>query len=1838
MEGQVSETSKNDGLTAVYSYELTSTGDVDKSYETSRGDENRVSTRQFNLATGNIATSTDRYGQVTSFAYDSIDRLVSVWDSQNSVTKFYTNDPWEGQVSETSKNDGLTAVYSYELTSTGDVDKSYETSRGDENRVSTRQFNLSTGNIATSTDRYGQVTSFDYDSIDRLVSVWDSQNSVTKFYTNDPWEGQVSETSKNDGLTAVYSYELTSTGDVDKSYETSRGDENRVSTRQFNLATGNIATSTDRYGQVTSFDYDSIDRLVSVWDSQNSVTKFYTNDPWEGQVSETSKNDGLTAVYSYELTSTGDVDKSYETSRGDENRVSTRQFNLSTGNIATSTDRYGQVTSFDYDSIDRLVSVWDSQNSVTKFYTNDPWEGQVSETSKNDGLTAVYSYELTSTGDVDKSYETSRGDENRVSTRQFNLATGNIATSTDRYGQVTSFDYDSIDRLVSVWDSQNSVTKFYTNDPWEGQVSETSKNDGLTAVYSYELTSTGDVDKSYETSRGDENRVSTRQFNLSTGNIATSTDRYGQVSSFAYDSIDRLVSVWDSQNSVTKFYTNDPWEGQVSETSKNDGLTAVYSYELTSTGDVDKSYETSRGDENRVSTRQFNLATGNIATSTDRYGQVSSFDYDSIDRLVSVWDSQNSVTKFYTNDPWEGQVSETSKNDGLTAVYSYELTSTGDVDKSYETSRGDENRVSTRQFNLATGNIATSTDRYGQVSSFDYDSIDRLVSVWDSQNSVTKFYTNDPWEGQVSETSKNDGLTAVYSYELTSTGDVDKSYETSRGDENRVSTRQFNLSTGNIATSTDRYGQVTSFDYDSIDRLVSVWDSQNSVTKFYTNDPWEGQVSETSKNDGLTAVYSYELTSTGDVDKSYETSRGDENRVSTRQFNLATGNIATSTDRYGQVTSFDYDSIDRLVSVWDSQNSVTKFYTNDPWEGQVSETSKNDGLTAVYSYELTSTGDVDKSYETSRGDENRVSTRQFNLATGNIATSTDRYGQVTSFDYDSIDRLVSVWDSQNSVTKFYTNDPWEGQVSETSKNDGLTAVYSYELTSTGDVDKSYETSRGDENRVSTRQFNLATGNIATSTDRYGQVTSFDYDSIDRLVSVWDSQNSVTKFYTNDPWEGQVSETSKNDGLTAVYSYELTSTGDVDKSYETSRGDENRVSTRQFNLATGNIATSTDRYGQVTSFDYDSIDRLVSVWDSQNSVTKFYTNDPWEGQVSETSKNDGLTAVYSYELTSTGDVDKSYETSRGDENRVSTRQFNLATGNIATSTDRYGQVTSFDYDSIDRLVSVWDSQNSVTKFYTNDPWEGQVSETSKNDVLTAVYSYELTSTGDVDKSYETSRGDENRVSTRQFNLATGNIATSTDRYGQVTSFDYDSIDRLVSVWDSQNSVTKFYTNDPWEGQVSETSKNDVLTAVYSYELTSTGDVDKSYETSRGDENRVSTRQFNLATGNIATSTDRYGQVTSFDYDSIDRLVSVWDSQNSVTKFYTNDPWEGQVSETSKNDGLTAVYSYELTSTGDVDKSYETSRGDENRVSTRQFNLSTGNIATSTDRYGQVTSFDYDSIDRLVSVWDSQNSITKFYTNDPWEGQVSETSKNDGLTAVYSYELTSTGDVDKSYETSRGDENRVSTRQFNLATGNIATSTDRYGQVTSFAYDSIDRLVSVWDSQNSVTKFYTNDPWEGQVSETSKNDGLTAVYSYELTSTGDVDKSYETSRGDENRVSTRQFNLATGNIATSTDRYGQVTSFDYDSIDRLVSVWDSQNSITKFYTNDPWEGQVSETSKNDGLTAVYSYELTSTGDVDKSYETSRGDENRVSTRQFNLSTGNIATSTDRYGQVTHLLMTV
>ncbi|MDX9703537.1 MAG: hypothetical protein RBU23_10900, partial [Candidatus Auribacterota bacterium] len=1759
-KGQVLAQSDNYGLLQSYTYEMDSIGNMSRAFETDGTFAGAVSTRQFDVASGTISTVTDKNGVVSTFYYDG-DTLVSIADDKSNITEFYTDGTVKGQISKISDAGGLTAVYDYEIDTLGNMLASFITDGNIHQAITTRRFDTDTGNISTSTDKNGTVSSFYYDA-SVMTSIVDDSQKVTAMYTSGVFKGQVEQIYDENGIIAMYTYEFDTIGNMTKSFETDGTFTSAVTTRAFDTQTGNMTTQTDRNGSISSFMYDGT-VMTSIIDDKGGVTELYTSTDAKGQVYRRIENGQIQATYSYDIDSLGNMTASFETNGAIPAAITTRTFNVSSGNIVTSTDKNGLISSYYYDD-GILASVVDDEGNVTSFYTTGQEKGQLYQILDNAGLIAQYTYQMDSLGNVVDSYATDGQLPAAVSTRHFDVASGNVVAMTDKNGSVSSFAYDSVNNLVSIFDDLGNVTDFYTDGAVKGQVRLQSDKNGLSSIFSYELDTLGNTIRSFETNADFPSAVTTRMFDVATGNISTVTDPNGRVTTFDYDG-STLVSIVDSAGSVTEFYTSGEAKSNIKSSSDSSGPQAYFSYDIDTLGNVERSYQTNAKFPSAVTTRHFNTTNGNIFTATDANGNVSSYHYDD-NVLLSISGSDGNVTSFFTSGGEEGQVQSVSDSGGLVSIFSYEMDTFGNITRSFETDATYPAAITTRRFDVLNGTIDTITDKTGSISSYYYDGT-IITSVLSANGGIVEFYTSGNAQGQVHRTSDNSGLISIFSYEMDTLGNVMRSFETDAVFTGAVTTRSFNIQTGAISTVTDKNGSVTSFLY-SDNTLVSIIDEKGNVSYYYTDGDWKGQLYETSSQGVKTATYSYEISSIGDLITSYETNGKFASAISTRRFDPSNGTLQTFTDRNNNIVSYYYDSSLNMVSIIDGSGNITDFYTSADAKGQAAATSDLNGLTAIFSYEFDTIGNLVRSFQTDVVSGNALTTRQFDTVSGSLQTVTGAFGRVSSFHYDSLgDKLVSMTDDQGSVVVYYTSGDAEGQLYQSSSAGELQSTFAYEFDTLGNISTGYETANEFGGMYTTRRYDTQQGTVVTSTDHFGSVSSFAYDSNNVLVSIYDDNQQVTLFYTSGVAKGQVAQQSNYGRLSAVYSYEMTS-GAVSRSFETSRGLDGQITTRQFNLAGGTIETTTDSSGLVSSFHYDSLSRLASIFDSKNYVTRFYTTGDAKGQVESIKRDNEFISQFTYDI-DTGRVAVSYETAKGTADRLTTRRFDLSSGTLSTVTDWKDVISSFDYDN-GLLISISDSKDYVNWFYTAGDAEGQLYQSSKNGTLMASYTYDMQN-GNVLRSYETERGIDGRFTTRLFNTVNGNVLTSTDRLGQVMSFNYDNIDRLVSVWDTKNNVTKFYTDGDYEGQVSETSKNGSLTAMFSYEMTTTGDVSRSFETLRGDLSRISTRAFNLETGNIATSTDRFGQVMSFDYDTIDRLVSVWDAKNEVTKFYTDEDYEGQVSQTSKNGYLTAVFSYEMTTTGDVSRSFETSRGDLSRISTRAFNLDTGNIDTSTDRFGVIMSFDYavyylhfESVDRLVSVWDTKNNVTKFYTDGDYEGQVSQTSKNGSLTAVFSYEMTTTGDVSRSFETSRGDTDRISTRAFNLETGNIATSTDRFGQVMSFDYDTIDRLVSVWDTKNAVTKFYTDGDYEGQVSETSKNGSLTAVFSYEMTTTGDVSRSFETSRGDTDRISTRAFNLETGNIATSTDRFGQVMSFDYDTIDRLVSVWDTKNAVTKFYT--------------------------------------------------------------------------
>ncbi|MCB1195289.1 RHS repeat protein, partial [bacterium] len=1819
--GQVLSSSDTSGLVSTFNYDFDSTGNLSASFESAAGFPSAVTTRRFS-SEGNLVSQTANNGSVTSFNYDADNNLISAYDTLGTVSFFYTEGTHVRQVARQENNGQVTGLFSYEFDSFGNLARSYETNGLFPAAVSTRQFDVS-GNVETTTSARGIVASFDYEN-NILTSVYDNQDAVTTFYTGGVNRGQVNTVSSGGELDFSFNYEFDSNGNLIRSYQTDADFVQSIVTRKFDVATGNVETSTASNGSVSSFAYTPDNKLNQVIDDQGQVTRFYTAGQAQGQALNTSDSTGLISSFGYVFDSLGGLVTSYDTNGLFSAAVTTRQFNPDEGTIILSTDRNGIVASFNYDNDGVLVSVHDANFSVTTFYTDGIAEGQVASQSDSAGPTAYLSYDIdTLTGSLIASYETNAQILAAVTTRHFNTSTGNLSTQTDKNGVVSSFDFNN-GILISVNDTNLNISRFYTTGTVRSQLASQSDAAGPAAYYSYEIDSLGNIVRSYETSASLPAVLTTRAFDVAEGNVTTVTDKNGSISSFTYDN-DMLISVFDDQGNVTLFYTSGIVQGQVYQQSDSLGLQNTFSYEFDSLGNLLRSYQSEGTFSGAVTTRFFDAANTTIQTSTDKNGSVSSFSYVG-DVLLSIYDDRSNITSFYTAaGVKQGQVESTADAGGLSALFDYEIDSLGNISKSYQTDASLPLAIVTRAFDIVAGDVLTSTDKNGVVSSFHYVS-GQLVSIADAQQNVTEFYTSGADRGQVYQTSDTTGLQSQFSYQFDSLGNLLRSFETDAQFTAAYTTRTFDIQSGTIRTTTDRNGGISSFYYTG-DVLSSITTDDGDVTTFYTANKERGQVYDSTVAGQLVAVFSYDIDDIGNLVRSYQTDGQIPAAITTRLFDTMTGNVLTSTDKNGLISSFHYANGD-ISSILDSRGNITVFYTSSDALGQVFETSDNSGLLSQFTYGIDSLGNLSRSYQTDGNLPNAVTTRRYDSDGQLVLTSTDKNGSVSSFYYTAQNQLVSVLDDENNLTNFFTIGVEAGQVSSQSDSDGLTAVFSYSFDSLGNLEKSYQTDADFNAAVTTRVFDVASGNIDTSTDANGSISSFFYDG-STLVSLVDSLDNLTRFYTDGNQRGNVSETSNVGGPVNYFTYQVDSLGNLIRSYQTDANFPASITTRQFNIPDTTILTSTDRNGVVSSFNYLN-NVLVSIESTAGDVTAFYTSGDAQGQVYQTSDTTGLQSQFSYQFDSLGNLLRSFETDAEFPASLSTRQFDPIVGNIETSTDKNGVVSSFYYTG-SQLASIANDQGGITEFYTSSQVVGQVRATSDSTGLQAIFTYDMDSLGNIVKSYQTDPAFPQAIQTRSFDAGTNNIITATDKNGNISSFTYAN-GRLASVVDTQNNITVFYTVDEWEGQIKETSDSAGAVGSFSYALDLLGNLVRSYQTDAQFPAALITRQFDAGLGNIDSVTDKNGIVSDFHYVSGNTLNSIEQfgiGGVQVTNFYTSGNARSQVLSTADNDGLINRFSYEFDILGNLIRSYQTDLRNGNAVTTRRFNASNGNILTTTNGIGRINSFYYDN-DALSSLTDDRGNITEFYTSGSAQGQIRRTSNALALLSNFSYAFDSLGNLINSYETAQR-FGLLTTRHFDPQSSNLITSTDHFGTVSSFHYTASNKLASVETSDNAVTKFYTSGTFQGQISEISNNNALTNSFTYEL-SLGAIVRSYDTADGIAGNVTTRKFNQLAGVVETSTDRFGTVSSFNYDSLDNLVSIYDTRNNVTRFYTSGAGddEGQIFSSERGGRLLSQFSYEI-DLGRVIRSYDTDQGLAGRVTTRHFDTNTGNIDTSTDRFGRV-------
>jgi RHS repeat-associated protein len=655
-----------------------------------------------------------------------------------------------------------------------------------------------------------------------------------------------------------------------------------------------------------------------------------------------------------------------------------------------------------------------------------------------------------------------------------------------------------------------------------------------------------------------------------------------------------------------------------------------------------------------------------------------------------------------------------------------------------------------------------------------------------------------------------------------------------------------------------------------------------------------------------------------------------------------------------------------------------------------------------------------------------------------------------------------------------------GNVLTTTDELGLVTTYTYD--SDNDVTSITQPTVSAGTPTTTYTYNNF-GEVLTSTDPLGNVTTNTYDAHGNLLSVaapapsGNTAASVTQFTYNSLGE----LTQIQDAL-------------------------HRVTTMTYTSA-GLIASITNPQANVTSYGYDSRGNRTSVTDALNHTTTF-TYDSGN-RLTQITYPDTTTASFTYDYR----------------------------GRRITATDQNGKTTQYAYDAADRLTSVTDAGNNVTQ-YAYDTEDNLVSITDANSHVTN-FTYDafgrVTKTTFPSNYYETYGYD-----------ADNNLTSKTDRNGNTIQYVYDALNRLAQK-NYPDSTSMEYTYD-LVGKILQV--NDP-TGTYGFAYDNMGRLIGT------------TTQYSFLTGTNFTNSYTYdadsnrtgytapdGSTNTYSYDTLNRLTTLANSWAGSFGF-SYDALSRRTQMTRPN-GVSTSYSYDNLSRllsvlhelsgSTIDGAVYTVDSAGNRTSKAD------DLANVTTNYG------YDSIYELFQATQG-STTTESYTYDPVGNRLSSLSVS-SYTNNSSNELTATSNGSYTYD-------------YN---GNTTSKTDSTG-TTSYSWDYENRLTSVTLPNSGGTVSFKYDPFGRRIEKISP--ATTSVFAYDgdslvetVNSSGGVVARYAQAPGIDQPLAMQRGTTTSyyeqdgiGSVTSLTATNGTVSqSYSYDSFGNTTN---SSGSLTNFF---------------------------------------------------------------------------
>jgi len=700
----------------------------------------------------------------------------------------------------------------------------------------------------------------------------------------------------------------------------------------------------------------------------------------------------------------------------------------------------------------------------------------------------------------------------------------------------------------------------------------------------------------------------------------------------------------------------------------------------------------------------------------------------------------------------------------------------------------------------------------------------------------------------------------------------------------------------------------------------------------------------------------------------------------------------------------------------------------------------------------------------------------------------DERGIVTEYKYDkngNMLRKVAASGSPNERVTEYTYDGNGNLLSTKNLGDEHTAEAI--TTMTYDAFGNMISTKGPEGNTTRFTCDIM-GNVLTKKDARDNVWTYDYDYMGKLASVRNPLGNITRFSYDDVGN-RVMEVDA-EGRIKTYKYD--DHNKLIKSTDTA----GNATLFDYN-ADGKIIKQTDPEGKMVRFEYDADGRLSKTIDGSGNAIRMEYDDLEDTECRSCSgagpEQPSRTIYPTFSKEYKYDVRgrKTEERDILSEKEAYTTHFSYdPSGNLISKTDKEDRTTAYEYDKLKRLVKVTDPLGNETAYTFDD----------RDNLL----------------SLKDAKGNITRFEYDRNNRLLREIRP----LGQETSYQYDGEGNLVEKIDAKKQKVVYTYGDA--GRLTQISHfnpgdhvNPVKTVVFTYDkMGNLGTYDDGITSARyGYDNtyRKTSETVNYgafektyaytyyANGLKKTFTGPDGVAYQYSYDPNNQLTGVqipgkgsitytsynWNRPVSITipggskKDYVYDPLMRVKQITSKDPGQNVLMNY----------AYNYDKMD--------------NIITKDTEHGNYD-YGYDDLYRLTST-DNPVQIDEAFTYDAVGNRLTSANATVDWTYNQNNELAGYDGISYVY-----DEN-----------GNMIQKTVD-SVVTSFFYNTEDRLIRVEDGSSTVIAEYYYDPFgrrlwkdvggtktyflyadEGLIAELDASGQVVKTYGYKPSSTWTTD---------------------------------------------------------------------------------------------------------------------------------------